>query len=127
MRTRWNIILSLSVVLPVAIIAIPHPGRLVPRSVSVSPASISQNDIDPVSRAQAVAINKAGFQYAPSLMGNASFHLGGTLGEQRIAEDLALWLVDRNIVNASLNADVAAANAAITAVGICSWQQRLRI
>lgn len=90
------------------------PARLAPRDVGT--ASITQQDNDPIARAQAVAINKAGFQYAPSLMGNASFHLGGELGQQRIADDLKLWLIDRNIVNASLNQDVAAASAAVTAV-----------
>jgi len=97
--------------------AIPQPrNRLSFRADG--PATITQLDTSPASRAEEVAANRAGYLYAPSLMGEASFHLGGTLGVARIESDLESWLVDRNIVNASLNADVGVASAAINAVSI---------
>lgn len=102
--------------LPQAIVA--SPARLAPRDEGS--AKITQMDTDPMARAKAVAVNRAGYQYAPSLMGKASYHLGGSLGEKRIESDLKLWLEDRNIVNRSLSLDVAAASAAVTAVRIAN-------
>lgn len=93
--------------------AIPQRARQVDGT-----AKITQLDPDPATRAQDVAAQRAGFLYAPSLMGDASFHLGGSLGDARIQSDLEMWMVDRNIVNASLNLDVAAASAAVNAVSI---------
>jgi hypothetical protein len=103
-------------VLPCTVVG--SPARLASRAEGS--ASITQLDSNPLARAEAVAAKRAGFQYAPSLMGSASYHLGGPLGEERIQEDLKLWLTDRNIVNASLNQDLAAASAAITAVSCVS-------
>lgn len=91
--------------------AIPHLSRQ-----DDGTAKITQLDPNPASRAQELAAQRAGYLYAPSLMGQASFHLGGSLGEARIQSDLDSWMVDRNIVNASLNADVAAASAAVNSV-----------
>ena len=93
--------------------AIPQPARLTSRDEA---ATITQLDSDPISRAAEVEANRAGYLYAPSLMGDASFHLGGSLGEARKQTDLDSWMIDRNIVNASLNADLGAASAAVTAV-----------
>jgi hypothetical protein len=100
--------------LPLTVRSVPTSSGLDRRGAGL--ATITQFDPDPEGRVQGVASNRAGYLYAPSLMGNASYHLGGNLGEQRIQEDLAKWFVDRNIVNASLNADLAEASAAITAV-----------
>lgn len=94
--------------------AAPLSGIETRQNGNVTKASLPQSDSDPVARAQAITVRRDGFLYAPSLIGNASFHIGGTLGGPRIQSDVASWLVDRNKVNISLEADLAVASAAIS-------------
>jgi hypothetical protein len=78
-----------------------------------STACLPQNDPDPSGRAAAVAVRYAGFIYGPSLIGQAAFFPNGTLGNARVADDMALWGVDRAIIDADVQEDVVAVVGAI--------------
>lgn len=81
--------------------------------------SLPASDPDPVGRAAGVANKKAGYQYAPSLLGNGSFFLGGTLGDARVQSDIQLAVVDQTTQNNAIAIDAAAVQAAVQAVSIC--------
>jgi len=87
-------------------------------------ASIPQIDSDPRARAAGVATRRAGFLYGPSLIGEASFFLNGTLGEERVLQDLALWDIDRKAIEADIKADIGLVKTALVNVGIFSLPQR---
>ncbi|KAI1136421.1 Lipoxygenase [Hypoxylon sp. FL0543] len=99
--------------------AFPQPRRFTTRQVSndTSPACIPQSDSDPKARAQGVATRKAGFEYGPSLIGQAAPFPNGTLGNARSQYDMDLWSVDRDIIDNDVAKDVAAIQQAITANG----------
>jgi len=72
---------------------------------NVTQACIPQNDPNPTARAAVVADRLAGFLYGPSLIGQAAPFPNGTLGKERVASDMALWSIDRNIIDADVQAD----------------------
>lgn len=117
--------------LSTAVQATPEPsGFLTVRAVATSSpgspgisggnntkACIPQLDPNKKARADGVAVRNAGFIYGPSLIGQAAFFPNGTLGNARSAADMALWEVDRAIIDDDIAADVTKIQAAITSVG----------
>ncbi len=98
--------------------AAPQPWHLVAcdHVNSTSAACIPQYDADAKARAAAVHVRNAGFVYGPSLIGEAAFFLNGTLGNARVADDMALWGVDREEIDKRGGADIALVQKAIGAV-----------
>ena len=83
---------------------------------STSQASLPQNDPNRDSRAKEVSTRREGYVYGPSLIGEASFFLNGTLGNERVNQDLALWDNDRKQIESEIKKDLPAVSAAISAV-----------
>ena len=48
-------------------------------------------DPNPVARSAEIEKNRAGYLYGPSLIGNSSFFLTGTLGDQLVKDEIAQW------------------------------------
>lgn len=51
-------------------------------------------DSNPAKRTTEIQSNQAGYLYGPSLMGNSSFFLTGTLGDQLVANEVDQWHQD---------------------------------
>lgn len=51
-------------------------------------------DPGPLERAEELKRNQAGYLYGPSLIGNTSYFLTGTLGDALVAKEVALWEQD---------------------------------
>lgn len=81
-------------------------GRSKP--TSNGPAVLPQNDPNPEDRANGVAARDEGFVYGPSLIGEASPFLNGTLGNAWHERDMDLWSVDREEIDSRLAKDTAA-------------------
>ena len=62
-------------------------------------------DSDSTGRAAEMQQNHAGYLYGPSLIGNTSFFLTGSLGDQLVQSDLALWEKDAAPVSATIQAE----------------------
>ena len=75
-------------------------------------------DPNPAARAAELARNRAGYQYGPSLIGNSSFFLTGTLGDQLVNSEIALWNQDAAPVRAAIRAEAAPVVGAIQAVSL---------
>jgi hypothetical protein len=82
---------------------------------NISLASISQKSTYPASRGAGVSVRKEGYQYGPSLIGEAAFFPTGRLGDARKIADLALWDVDRKLIEGDITQDIGAVKAAIAA------------
>ena len=82
-----------------------------------SPACLPQNDPNQKARAAAVAASDAGYIYGPSLIGEAAPFPNGTLGNARTAQDMALWSIDREQIEADVFADATNVGKAIAANG----------
>ncbi|KAF2680562.1 Lipoxygenase [Lentithecium fluviatile CBS 122367] len=80
-----------------------------------SPASISYKSLYPLERATVVANRKAGYQYSPSLIGEAAFFPTGLPGDAIKEQDLALWDIDRKLTEGDIAKDIGAMKAAIAA------------
>ena len=63
-------------------------------------------DSNSAARAAEIQQNRAGYLYSPSLIGNTSFFLTGSLGDQLVQSDIALWEKDAAPVNATIQAEV---------------------
>ena len=74
-------------------------------------------DPNPAVRAAELEKNRAGYQYGPSLIGNSSFFLTGSLGDQLVESEVALWNKDAQPVRAAIQAE---ATPALKAIGIVS-------
>ena len=90
--------------------AMPKPNaaadELVARqSNATGPAMLPQDDPDPQARAKGIAIRDEGFVYGPSLIGEASPFLNGTLGNAWHEHDMALWSVDREEIDSRIKID----------------------
>jgi len=98
--------------------AAPHSFRslAIRGNSSTSQASLPQNDPNRDARAKEVAIRREGYVYGPSLIGQASPFLNGTLGDERVKQDFALWDIDRKQIEAEIKKDLPAVSAAIGAV-----------
>ena len=81
-------------------------------------------DPNPAARAAELARNRAGYQYGPSLIGNSSFFLTGTLGDQLVNSEIALWNQDATPVRAAIRAEATPVLGAIRAVSLF-WQPAL--
>lgn len=100
-----------------------HSRQALPRQVlrhprpnsNISFASISLKSAYPASRGAGVSARKEGYQYSPSLIGEAAFFPSGPLGDARKASDLALWDVDRKLIESDIVQDIGAVKAAIAA------------
>jgi hypothetical protein len=90
--------------------ALPHGA-----ASNVSSASISKRSAYPEARGAAVSARKDGYQYGPSLIGNAAFFPAGPLGEERIKQDRELWEVDRKQIEGDIAQDIGAVKASIAA------------
>lgn len=77
---------------------------------------IPQDDKDPKQRAAEVSARNKGYLYGPSLVGEAAPFPNGTLGQARVAADIALWSVDRNRMDAAITHDVQSVVNALVAV-----------
>ena len=64
--------------------------------------TLPQFDRDPSQRREEVASNHAGFLYGPPLIGNSSFFPNGTLGDQRVSADVAVFLQNAAFINKSI-------------------------
>lgn len=78
--------------------------------------TISQKDADPAARKKEVAYRHDNFLYNISLIGNAAAFPTGKIGEERVALAWDQWQVDRNIITADIQKDVAQIKQAIIAV-----------
>jgi hypothetical protein len=105
-------------VLSIAVDAAPSQmGSRDDATTGIPKASLPQFDFNAKARAAAVAVRREGFVYGPSLIGEASSFLNGTLGNARVDADMALWQVDRNAIDAAVASDVKIISAAIAAKG----------
>ena len=73
-------------------------------------------DPNPAARAAELARNRAGYQYGPSLIGNSSFFLTGTLGDQLVKNEIDLWNQDAEPVREVIRAESTPVVGAIQAV-----------
>ena len=87
-----------------------------------TPATIPQKDSNPVARAVAVAVRRAGFMYRPSLISEAAFFLNSTLGNTRVQADLVVWTTDRVIIDRDIEADVNSIKAVIVVVSVSAFK-----
>ncbi|KAL8784965.1 MAG: hypothetical protein Q9195_008831 [Heterodermia aff. obscurata] len=62
-------------------------------------------DPNPAARAAELDENRAGYLYGPSLIGNSSFFLTGSLGDQLVQSDVDLWNLDAAPVRAAVQAE----------------------
>jgi hypothetical protein len=119
MRTQ-STYLALSA-LAVAASAAPQPrdSSLYVRQVSPfkTPAYIPRDDPDKKARAAGVAQRADGFQYGPSLIGEASPFPAGPLGEERIKADRVVYNFSRAAIDERVGADVVVLNKALVANG----------
>jgi hypothetical protein len=88
-----------------------RPGH----NANSSLVSISEKSNYPAVRSAGVATRKEGYQYGPSLIGEAAFFPAGPLGDARKTADLALWDVDRKMIEGDIAKDIGAVKAAIAA------------
>jgi len=111
--------------------AFPHPRLTVRSAVNgttpvnstsyvkdTSAASLPQHAYDSESRKAAIAVRNAGYIYGPSLIGDAAPFPNGTLGNARVQDDMALWAIDREVIDKAMEADALAVEGAIMAVSI---------
>ncbi|KAF2451749.1 Lipoxygenase [Karstenula rhodostoma CBS 690.94] len=77
--------------------------------------TISQKDADPAARKREVAYRHDNFLYNVSQIGNAAAFPMGKIGEERVALAWDQWQVDRNIITADIQKDVAQIKQAIIA------------
>ena len=75
-------------------------------------------DPNPAARAAELVKNRAGYQYGPSLIGNSSFFLTGSLGDQLVQSEVTLWEKDAQPVRAAIQAEVTPVLRAIGAVSL---------
>lgn len=73
-------------------------------------------DPNPSERAQEIKRNRAGYLYGPPLIGKSSFSLTGTLGDKKVADDLALWKVDAAPIGEAVAKEAPLAAGAVAAV-----------
>lgn len=77
-------------------------------------------DPNPSERAQEIKRNRAGYLYGPPLIGKSSFSLTGTLGDKKVADDLALWKADAAPIGEAVAKEAPLAAAAVAAVSSSS-------
>ena len=77
------------------------------KNSSNSTYSLPVFDPNPAARAAEVEEDRQGYQYAPSLIGNSSFFLGGSKGSQLVQTDVRLWTNDAAPQRASVKSDAA--------------------
>lgn len=111
-----------------AVQAAPRHVSLFPRQVEndTPPACLPQDDSNPDERAAEVSERRAGFQYGPSLIGEAAPFPKGALGDVRAAYDYSVWEVDRKEIDAAVAKDVEAIKASIQAVSTYLLQATIR-
>ena len=90
-----------------------HSGNV---TNTTTPASLPEKNAKNHTRADEVAFRRKGFVYGPSLLGEASSFLNGTLGNERVGQDMWLWQQDRNAIESDLAADLGNVTAALQAV-----------
>lgn len=73
-------------------------------------------DPGPLERAEELKRNQAGYLYGPSLIGNTSYFLTGTLGNELVAKDLALWEHDAVNIQEAIAKDAPLAGEALASV-----------
>ena len=73
-------------------------------------------DPNPAARTAELARNRAGYQYGPSLIGNSSFFLTGSLGDQLVKSEIDLWNQDAAPVREAIRAESTPVIGAIQAV-----------
>lgn len=74
------------------------------------------SDPTPLARAAEIKANRAGYLYGPSVIGTSSFFPTGTLGDQLVAKDIALWQKDAGYVQAQIKNEAPLAAAAVANV-----------
>lgn len=77
-------------------------------------------DPGPLERAEELKRNQAGYLYGPSLIGNTSYFLTGTLGNELVAKDLALWEQDAVNIQEAIAKDAPLAREALASVSNCT-------
>lgn len=87
-------------------------------SNSTAIVSISQKDADPAGRKKEVEYRHDNFLYNISQIGNAAAFPMGKIGEERVAQAWDEWEVDREIITADIQKDVAKLKQAIVAVSL---------
>ncbi|KAL8704591.1 MAG: hypothetical protein Q9201_002238 [Fulgogasparrea decipioides] len=78
---------------------------------------LPQSDPYPSQRAAEVATDRAGYLYGPPLLGNSSFFPAGTLGSQRVKDDVTLFTKDAAYITESIEKDMIPVEQLITAAG----------
>nr|QCS26860.1 putative manganese lipoxygenase [Didymosphaeria variabile] len=84
-------------------------------SNATTTVTISQRDVDPAARKKEVAYRHDNFLYNVSQIGNAAAFPMGKIGEERVALAWDQWQVDRNIITADIQKDIAQIKQAIIA------------
>lgn len=79
--------------------------------------NLPQFDPNPSQRAQEVTIERAGFLYGPPLIGNSSFFPAGTLGGQRVKEDVVAFTQNAAFITQSIATERDAVVQKITEAG----------
>lgn len=83
---------------------------------------VTLKDADQAGRKKEVAYRHDNFLYNVSLIGNAAAFPMGTIGEQRVALAWDQWQIDRNIITADIQKDVAQIREAIVAVSVVQYR-----
>ena len=109
-------ILSISRVLVIATIAQAFPQPQISGTQSTNGSNTSNrtytipaSDPNPAARAEELARSRAGYLYGPSKIGNSSFFLTGSLGDERVNSDVGLFNRDAMQINATVRADATSA------------------
>jgi hypothetical protein len=68
--------------------------------------SLPANDLASSIRQQQIAINRAGYLYGPSPLGNTSFFLTGVLGDTLVLSDVAVFGAEYEVFTTLIAMDV---------------------
>ncbi|MCJ1260456.1 hypothetical protein MMC22_000317 [Lobaria immixta] len=74
-------------------------------------------DPGPLERSEELKRNQAGYVYGPSLIGNTSYFPTGTLGNELVAKDLAMWEQDAVYIQKAIAEDAPLAREALANAG----------
>jgi hypothetical protein len=94
--------------------AAPFPGTN--SSSTPSKLYLPQNDPNPAQRSVEIETNRRGYIYAPSLIGNTSFFIGGDLGATKVQSEIAVWFEEQETLAVDAPAERASAMSAVIQV-----------
>ncbi|KAL8699573.1 MAG: hypothetical protein Q9224_001352 [Gallowayella concinna] len=97
--------------------ALPGSSKVATTATSNLSYVLPQFDPNPSQRAAEIATDRVGYLYGPSLIGNSSFFPTGTLGDKRVAADVALFDKNATYITVSIENEKKPVAELITASG----------